>query len=85
MTMNKITKVEVQKKNKKRVNIFIDEDFAFACDMELIYKYDLNKDSEIKIEYIREVLKEEEYISCKNYTLRILERGYKTEKRFIKS
>lgn len=82
--MNKITKVEVQKNNKKRVNIYVNENFAFACDMELVYRYNLEKDVEIKIEDIREVLIEEEYISCKNYTLRILERGYKTEKEIEK-
>ncbi|GKX66061.1 recombination regulator RecX [Inconstantimicrobium mannanitabidum] len=82
--MNKITKVEVQKNNKKRVNIYVNENFAFACDMELVYRYNLAKDAEIKIEDIREVLIEEEYISCKNYTLRILERGYKTEKEIEK-
>lgn len=82
--MNKITKVEVQKNNKKRVNIYVNENFAFACDMELVYRYNLEKDAEIKIEDIREVLIEEEYISCKNYTLRILERGYKTEKEIEK-
>lgn len=41
--MNKITNVEVQKKNKNRVNVYIDEEFAFGCDAEIVYKYGIKK------------------------------------------
>ena len=30
--MNKITDIEVQKRNKDRVNIYIDGEFTFDCD-----------------------------------------------------
>lgn len=36
--MGKITKIEVQKKNKDRVNVYIDNNFAFAAFNELVYK-----------------------------------------------
>ncbi|MDD6770953.1 MAG: recombination regulator RecX [Inconstantimicrobium porci] len=82
--MSKITKIEIQKRNKNRVNVYIDEEFSFACDMELVYKFGLNKDSVINMDELREVLKEEEYISCKNSALRVLEKTYKTEKEIVK-
>ena len=36
--MNIITKIEVGKRNKERVNIYIDEEYAFSISAELIYK-----------------------------------------------
>ncbi len=41
--MNKITNIEVQKRNEERVNIYIDNEFAFACYKELVYKEGLKK------------------------------------------
>lgn len=38
-----ITKVEVQKNNKNRVNVYVDEEYAFSCAAEVVYKYDLKK------------------------------------------
>ncbi|MCC5424208.1 recombination regulator RecX, partial [Clostridium botulinum] len=40
---NIITKIEVQKRNKDRVNVYIDEEFNFACSSELIYYHNLKK------------------------------------------
>ena len=36
--MNIITKIECGKRNKNRVNIYIDEEYAFSVDMEIVYK-----------------------------------------------
>ena len=36
--MNIITKIECGKRNKDRVNIYIDEEYAFSVDMEIVYK-----------------------------------------------
>lgn len=77
--MNKITKISVQKNNKNRVNVYINDEFSFACDMELVYRYNLSKDMEINLDYIKDILQEEEYISCRAYGLRVIERSYKTE------
>ena len=78
--MGKITSIEVQKRNLNRVNVYIDEAFAFACDAELIYKEGIKKDSIIDVEIIKEIVKEDEFIKCKNSALRTLEKTYKTEK-----
>ncbi|MCD3298125.1 recombination regulator RecX, partial [Clostridium botulinum C/D] len=42
-----ITKIEIGKKNKNRVNIYLDEEFAFACSADLVYYYKLAKGTRI--------------------------------------
>ena len=78
--MGKITSIEVQKRNVNRVNVYVDEAFTFACDAELIYKQGIQKDSLIDVEEIKEIVKEDEFIKCKNSALRTVEKTYKTEK-----
>lgn len=78
--MNKITNVEVQKKNKNRVNVYIDEEFAFSCDAEIVYKYGIKKNNEVNAKQLMEIMEEENFVKCKNSALRIIERTYKTEK-----
>ena len=78
--MGKITSIEVQKRNVNRVNVYVDEVFTFACDAELIYKQGIQKDSIIDVEAIKEIVKEDEFIKCKNSALRTVEKTYKTEK-----
>lgn len=78
-----ITKVEVQKNNKDRVNIYINENYAFSCSTELVYNYSIKKDKEIDEEYLKEYLKniieEDNYIKGKTSALRFIERSFKTE------
>ncbi|MDZ5252865.1 recombination regulator RecX [Clostridium sp. LIBA-8841] len=78
--MGKITSIEVQKRNTNRVNVYVDEVFTFACDAELIYKQGIQKDVVIDVESIKEIVKEDEFIKCKNSALRTVEKTYKTEK-----
>lgn len=78
--MGKITSIEVQKRNANRVNVYVDEVFTFACDAELIYKQGIQKDAVIDVESIKEIVKEDEFIKCKNSALRTVEKTYKTEK-----
>ena len=39
--MNIITKIELGKRNKERVNIYIDNEYAFSISAELVYKENL--------------------------------------------
>ena len=78
--MSKITKIEFQKRNKDRVNVFVDEEFSFACDGELIYKFNLSKSKEVDIESLIEIINEDNFKKCKTTALRIVERSYKTQK-----
>lgn len=78
--MNKITDIEVQKRNQDRVNIYIDGEFTFACDGEFVYKEKLKRGMQIDIEKVKEIVIADEFKKCKNTALRIIERNYKTEK-----
>ena len=80
MKMNNIiTNIELCKRNKERSNIYIDNEFAFAVSNEIIYKFHLKIKSNIDMELIREVVKEDNYIKGKETSLRYIERSYKTE------
>lgn len=75
-----ITKIEVQKRNKDRVNIYIDNEYAFSISMELVYKENLKAKMEIDVDRLKDIADKEGYLKCKNTALRIIERTYKTEK-----
>lgn len=80
---NIITKIELQKRTKDRVNIYINEEFSFACSAELIYTHGLSKGKNIDISYLKEIVYQDNCIKCKNYALKIIERTYKTEKQMF--
>ncbi len=78
--MKKITKIEYQKNNKNRVNIYLDDTFAFGIDLNIMIKYSLAKNMELEEEFIDEILKSEEEINVYNYALSVLSRSAKSEK-----
>lgn len=78
--MNIITKIEVQKRNKERVNIYIDNEYSFSLSTELVYKEGLKTNENIDLEKIKSIAKEDDYIKCKNAALKIVEKSYKSEK-----
>lgn len=78
--MSKITKIEQCKRNKERVNIYIDEEFAFAIYMELVYRFNLKVNEEVDKEKLTEIAKVENLSKCKDSALKTIERSYKTEK-----
>lgn len=56
----KITSVERQKKNNKRFNIFLDGQFAFGADKDLIVNYRLIMGKEIDTTLLEKILQETE-------------------------
>lgn len=78
--MNKVTSVQVQKNNNSRVNVFVNDEFAFSCDAELVYKHNIKIGTEINIELMEDVAKSDDFSKAKSYALNIIERSYKTEK-----
>lgn len=76
----KITNIEVQKKNKDRVSIFIDDSYGFALHAELVYKYNLKVGTELDLAFINEIAKVEEQKKANNYALTLLSKSFKTEK-----
>ena len=78
--MNIITKIEVVKRNKERVNIYIDEEYAFSISAELIYKENIKVKDKIDVDSLKKLADEDNYIKCKNTALKTIERTYKSEK-----
>lgn len=78
--MKKITKIEFQKNNNDRVNIYLDNNFAFGIDVNIMIKYSLTKNMELEEEFVDEILKAEEEINVYNYALSVLSRNSKSEK-----
>ena len=80
MIKNTISNVEVQKRNKNRVNVYVNGDFLFACSTELVYTQGLKAGKEIDVEKLNQIIEEDNYIKCKNDALKTIEKTYKTEK-----
>ena len=81
--MGKITDISMQKKNKNRMNVYIDNIFAFGVSSELIYKEKLKIGSIIDEEKLKKIAYEENLLNCRETSLRIIERSYKTKKEMI--
>lgn len=78
--MNIITKIESQKRNKDRANVYIDNEYAFSLSSELVYKEGLKVNEKVDIEKIKSIAKKDNYLKCKNTALRIVEKTFKSEK-----
>lgn len=81
--MKKITKIEYQKKNKDRVSIYLDDNYAFGIDLNIMIKYALAKNMELEDDFISEILKAEEEINAYNYAVTVLSRNSKSEKQLM--
>lgn len=76
---NKVSKIEVQKKNKERVNIYVDDEYFISCHMELVYKEGIKKGESIDKEKLNSIVEEDNFIKAKSRSLRYLGRSYKAE------
>lgn len=74
-----ITKIEAQKKKENRVNIFINDEFAFGCSSELVYYHSLSKGKEVNVEELKEIILEDNYITGKTKALKYLETSLRSE------
>lgn len=81
--MNIITRIEVGKRNKERVNVFIDDEFAFSISAELVYKENLEIKQTVDKEKLSRLAEADNIIKCKSSALKIVERSYKTEKEIV--
>lgn len=78
-----ITKIEIQKRNKRRVNIYMNDEFAFACDAELVYIHNITKGRAMEKENLEDIVNEDNYIKGKNVALHFLERSFKSAKQVV--
>lgn len=76
-----ITKIESQKKNKDRVNIYVNDEFFMAIYTELVYTFNLKKGMEVDIEDFKSVLNQEMFLKAKNKALNILSKADQSEKK----
>ena len=76
-----ITKIEVQKKNQDRVNIYVNNEFFIAIYTELVYRFGFKKGIDIDEYKLKALLKDEMYIKAKNKALNILSKSDQSEKK----
>lgn len=58
--IQRITKVELQKKNKRRYNIYLDEEYAFSVHEDIMIKHRLLKNEEVEASQLQDILRDEE-------------------------
>ncbi len=78
--MPRITKIESQKKNPKRRSIFLDGEFAFGLDEEVLYKYGLKIGEELDQKKIDQILESEVKKESKDAALKFLSYRMRSEK-----
>jgi regulatory protein len=76
----KISRIEVQKKNKDRCSIFIDGKFKFGLDKNLTVQYGLFEGAEISQEEINKILHQAEKTKIMNRAFKILHYRQRTVK-----
>lgn len=76
---NAITKIEVQKKKKNRVNVYVDGEYSFSCSSELVYINGLKKGKIIDMNYLEGLIEEDNYLYAKSKALTFIEKTFKTE------
>lgn len=79
--MSKITKLEIQKKNKERVNIYVNEVFFMGIDASLVYTLNLKKGDIIDEEKLKEIVAKESLSSARTKAMNILNRTAISEKK----
>ncbi len=77
--MKKITKIEIQKKRKNRVSLFLDNIFFCGIPQELLSKLDLYKGKEVDEDEIRKLIAEKECAEAKQKVLRLFNRRVYSE------
>ena len=76
-----ITKIEQQKNNEDRVNIYVNGEFFTAIFKELVFTFNLKKGDEIDENNLKSILSDEMYLKAKNKALNILSKADQSEKK----
>ena len=76
----KITKIEQQKKNKKRMSVFIDGEFSFGADNFTLLSLHLSENDEITEERLAVIKNTAVFEDAKNYAANLVSRRSYTEK-----
>lgn len=81
--LKKITKIEVQKKNEQRFNIYIDEPFACGVDIAVLTEFGLAKGMEVTDELLEQLTDHETHRKAINRALVYLGARVRSEKEVI--
>ena len=76
----KITKLEVQKKNKNRVNLYLNEEFYCGLSLEAVVKYNLKVGQEIEEQKLEFLQTDSEKEIAQNKAISYISKYQKTEK-----
>lgn len=80
----KITKIEMQKKNRKRYSIYLDGEFNFGIHEDILIRCGLYVDQEIDQDYINDVLKKEEQSKANSYAVNLISYRSRSENEIVK-
>lgn len=75
-----ITSIRVQKNNKERYSIFVDEEFLLGVSEQTLLKFKLRKDVEITSAMLRKLQRNEGQFKVKSYMMNLLGRRDHTRK-----
>lgn len=78
--MSKVTKIEIQAKDKNRANLYLDEKFACGLSVELVVKMGLKKGVDIDETYLAEIVFEDEKTKAMNKAVNYISSNLKTAK-----
>ena len=78
--MPKITKLEVQKKNKERFNLYLDGEFEMGIDIDTLVKFNLKKDQMLEPQDMEQIQKYDHYRRGVNMAIQYLSFKKRTEK-----
>ena len=76
----KITKLEVQKKNKNRVNLYLNEEFYCGLSLEAVVKYNLKVGQDIEEQKLEFLQTDSEREIAQNKAISYISKYQKTEK-----
>ena len=79
-----ITQISVQQKNKNKCSVFLDEEFAFGLNQEVVFQYGLKKGDSLTEQQIDEILDSDKRKKAKERALNFLSYRDRSEHEMIK-
>ena len=77
--MGIVTKVEVCKKNKNRVNVFVDDEFFMSSFLEVAYLNKIKVGTKIDEANLKKIILDEEIAKANSYAIKLLSKFIKSE------
>ncbi len=76
----KVTKIELQKKNKNRVSVFCNDEYSFSLNAETLVKHNIKVGSELTQQTAQNLVFESDALSAINKASEYVTKGLKTRK-----